>query len=68
MYAPEQLNELMAASDYVVMATPHTPATDQMVGAAAFAAMKPTGEPAGARLMRSRGPCQSPMGGRGLWR
>lgn len=31
MYSPDQLQELMAASDYVVMATPHTPATDKMV-------------------------------------
>ncbi|PNW71822.1 hypothetical protein CHLRE_16g689700v5 [Chlamydomonas reinhardtii] len=41
MYSPDQLQELMAASDYVVMATPHTPATDKMVGAAAIAAMRP---------------------------
>ncbi|KAG2433121.1 hypothetical protein HYH02_012823 [Chlamydomonas schloesseri] len=43
MYSPDQLDELMAASDYVVMATPHTPATDKMVGAAAIAAMRPHG-------------------------
>jgi phosphoglycerate dehydrogenase-like enzyme len=33
----------MAASDYVVMATPYTAATDKLIGAAAIAAMKPTG-------------------------
>jgi lactate dehydrogenase-like 2-hydroxyacid dehydrogenase len=43
MYAPAQLNELMAVSDYVVVATPYTPATHQLVNAAAIAAMKPTG-------------------------
>ncbi|KAF8058054.1 ddh [Scenedesmus sp. PABB004] len=43
MYSPAQLPELMAASDYVVVATPHTPATDKLVSAAAIAAMKPTG-------------------------
>eukprot|EP00197_Chlamydomonas_leiostraca_P013645 CAMPEP_0202860326 /NCGR_PEP_ID=MMETSP1391-20130828/2081_1 /ASSEMBLY_ACC=CAM_ASM_000867 /TAXON_ID=1034604 /ORGANISM="Chlamydomonas leiostraca, Strain SAG 11-49" /LENGTH=334 /DNA_ID=CAMNT_0049539481 /DNA_START=126 /DNA_END=1130 /DNA_ORIENTATION=- len=43
LYSPDQLHELMAVSDYVVMATPHTPQTDKMVNAAALAAMKPTG-------------------------
>lgn len=43
MYAPAQLTELMAVSDYVVVATPYTPATHQLVDAAAIAAMKPTG-------------------------
>lgn len=33
----------MAASDYVVVATPYTPQTDKLVNAAAIAAMKPTG-------------------------
>lgn len=44
MYTPEQLHELMSQSDYVVMATPHTPATDKMVDARALAAMKQNGE------------------------
>lgn len=43
IYAPAQLNELMAASDYVVVATPYTRATHQLVNAAAIAAMKPSG-------------------------
>lgn len=43
LYSPQQLNELMAASDYVIMATPHTPATHQLINAAAIAAMKPNG-------------------------
>lgn len=30
LYSPAQLNELMAVSDYVVMATPHTPQTDKV--------------------------------------
>lgn len=32
----------MAESDYIVMATPYTPSTHQMVGAKELAAMKPT--------------------------
>lgn len=43
LHSPEQLHALMAESDFVVMATPHTPQTDKMVDAAALAAMKPTG-------------------------
>eukprot|EP00878_Enallax_costatus_P046953 GHUV01057287.1.p1 GENE.GHUV01057287.1~~GHUV01057287.1.p1 ORF type:complete len:340 (+),score=73.08 GHUV01057287.1:317-1336(+) len=43
IYSPDQLNELVAASDYVVVATPYTPATHQLINAAAIAAMKPTG-------------------------
>ncbi|KAG2489804.1 hypothetical protein HYH03_011753 [Edaphochlamys debaryana] len=43
IYPPDQLNQLMAESDYVVMATPHTPATHRMVGAAALACMRPHG-------------------------
>lgn len=41
MYSPDQLHELLAASDYVLMATPYTPATDKLINAAALAAMKP---------------------------
>ncbi len=36
LYAPDQLNELMAESDYVVMATPWTPATDKVRSGARF--------------------------------
>ena len=43
MYGVDQLNQLMATSDYVVMCTPYTPATHQMVNSAAIASMKPTG-------------------------
>jgi hypothetical protein len=43
MYAPAQLAELMSVSDYVLVATPYTPATHQLVNAAAIAAMKPNG-------------------------
>jgi hypothetical protein len=43
LYRPDQLAELMAASDYVVAATPWTPETDKIVSAAAIAAMKPNG-------------------------
>ena len=41
MFPPDQLDALMAASDYVVMALPHTPATDKLVGWAALAALQP---------------------------
>ncbi|KXZ49056.1 hypothetical protein GPECTOR_23g141 [Gonium pectorale] len=43
IFPPDQLHALMADSDYVVMATPHTPATHRMVDAAAIAAMRPHG-------------------------
>jgi hypothetical protein len=33
--------QLMAESDYVVVATPHTPSTHELVNAAAIAAMRP---------------------------
>ncbi|KAK9824989.1 hypothetical protein WJX81_004929 [Elliptochloris bilobata] len=41
VFPPDQLEALMAASDYVVMALPHTPATDKLVGRAALAALQP---------------------------
>jgi phosphoglycerate dehydrogenase-like enzyme len=41
-YAPAQLNELIAASDYLLLATPLTPETRGMLGAAQIAAMKPS--------------------------
>jgi phosphoglycerate dehydrogenase-like enzyme len=40
-YAPGQLNELLAASDYILVAAPLTPETRGLIGEAAFAAMKP---------------------------
>jgi phosphoglycerate dehydrogenase-like enzyme len=41
-FAPEQLSELLARSDAVVMCAPLTPKTTGMIGAAAFRAMKPS--------------------------
>ncbi|MGO4706208.1 D-2-hydroxyacid dehydrogenase [Microvirga sp. 2MCAF38] len=35
------LHRAVSDADYVVLATPHTPQTDRMINAAAFAAMKP---------------------------
>jgi hypothetical protein len=43
IFSPAQINDLMAASDYVVVSTPYTPATHHLVNAAAIDAMKPTG-------------------------
>ena len=43
LYSPDQLNELMSVCDYIVMATPYTPSTHQLINAAAIAAMKPNG-------------------------
>lgn len=40
-YAPGQLNELLAASDYILAAAPLTPETRGLIGEAAFAVMKP---------------------------
>lgn len=42
-FAPGQIHELMATSDYVLLATPLTNETRGMIGAAQIAAMKPTG-------------------------
>jgi len=39
-YAP--VEELLAASDFVVLAVPHTPETEGIIGAAQLARMKPT--------------------------
>ncbi len=41
-YPPARLNDLMAASDYVLAAAPLTPETRGMIGAPQLAAMKPT--------------------------
>lgn len=43
IYTPDQLNELMAVSDYVVAALPHTDATEKLVNADAINSMKKTG-------------------------
>jgi len=40
-YAPSQLKELMAASDYVLVVTPLTPDTRGLIGAEEIAAMRP---------------------------
>jgi phosphoglycerate dehydrogenase-like enzyme len=42
-FAPADINDLVAASDYILIAAPLTPATRGLVGAAQFLAMKPTG-------------------------
>jgi phosphoglycerate dehydrogenase-like enzyme len=41
-YAPNQLMDLLAQCDYVVVAAPLTPETRHMISDAAFAAMKPS--------------------------
>jgi len=41
-YGPDQLRELLAVSDYLLLATPLTPQTRGMIGAAELAAMKST--------------------------
>ncbi|KAL3131826.1 hypothetical protein ABBQ38_007540 [Trebouxia sp. C0009 RCD-2024] len=43
IYTPDQLNELMAESDYIVAALPHTDKTEKLVNAAAINSMKRTG-------------------------
>jgi phosphoglycerate dehydrogenase-like enzyme len=42
-YGPDRLQELMATSDYVLVVTPLTAATQGLIGEAEIAAMKPTG-------------------------
>jgi len=42
-FAPAEINRLMAASDYVLLAAPLTGETRGMIGAQQIAAMKPTG-------------------------
>jgi phosphoglycerate dehydrogenase-like enzyme len=42
-FAPAQINQLLAASDYVLLAAPLTEETRGMVGASQIAAMKPSG-------------------------
>jgi hypothetical protein len=43
VFTPDKLNDLMAVSDYVVMALPYTEATHHFVNAAAIDSMKPNG-------------------------
>ncbi|MDP6445455.1 MAG: D-2-hydroxyacid dehydrogenase [Pirellulaceae bacterium] len=42
VWTPAELDKLLAISDVVVVAAPHTPETERMIGAAQFAAMKST--------------------------
>lgn len=42
VYPPDRLREALAQGDVVVMAVPHTKASDRMMGSEQFAAMKPT--------------------------
>lgn len=42
IWSPERLPELLAQSDFVVIAAPHTPETRGLFGAAQFAVMKPS--------------------------
>lgn len=53
VYPPERLADLMAAADYVLVATPLTPDTLGLVSAAAIAAMRPEG----VLINLGRGPC-----------
>lgn len=41
LYRSDQLHELLGASDFVCLITPHTPETENMLDAAAFAALQP---------------------------
>lgn len=41
IFAREELPEMLAAADCVVLCVPHTPETDRMIGAAELAALKP---------------------------
>ncbi|MCA9880507.1 MAG: D-2-hydroxyacid dehydrogenase [Thermomicrobiales bacterium] len=41
LYAREQLPTMLAEADYLVLCAPHTPETDTIMSAAAFAALKP---------------------------
>lgn len=43
IYTPDQLNDLMSESDYIVTALPHTDKTEKLVDAAAINSMKQTG-------------------------
>src|SRR5947207_3125426 len=43
LWLPNELNKLLAASDFVVIAAPHTPETEQLIRRAQLQAMKPGG-------------------------
>lgn len=43
LHGPDALDEVLACSDYVVIAVPHTPQTDRMVGARELSLMKGSG-------------------------
>lgn len=40
LYGPEALHDLLREADFLLLATPHTPETEKLIGAAEFAAMK----------------------------
>lgn len=42
IYPPDQLDQLLKASDFVVLALPHTPETEDMMGERELRLMKPT--------------------------
>lgn len=42
VYPADEIDRVLAASDFVVCLLPHTPETERSIGAARFAAMKPT--------------------------
>lgn len=41
VYGPSELHQALGQADYVVLALPHTPQTERLIDARAFAAMKP---------------------------
>jgi phosphoglycerate dehydrogenase-like enzyme len=41
IFTPDSLLDLIAQSDYIVAALPHTPATHKLISAEAIAAMRP---------------------------
>lgn len=43
VYPPDKINNLMAASDYIVAALPYTPATDKLINREALQHMRPNG-------------------------
>ena len=41
VYGPSELHQALGQADYVVLALPHTPQTERLIDARAFAAMRP---------------------------
>ncbi len=41
VYGPDELHHALGQADYVVLSTPHTPQTERLIDARAFAGMKP---------------------------